>query len=277
MRYRLVATDLDGTLLTTAMSASRDIVERDVADHVRDLLRRVQEAGVLIVPVTARAPRSVVPIASAFGIRGYAICGSGSLVYDLDREEQLDEHVLQAEVAARLVEGLRAAHPGVVFAAERNLQWVREPAYGNPVLPIPGDISEEDALSMVRSGVTKLVAKHPTLGQDVLMHAARQVLGDAAHVGHAGAGVHIEILAAGATKAATLERLCARLGISSSEVVAFGDYEIDIPMLVWAGLGVAPSNAADDVRAAADDTCGSCDEDGVVRYLDVLLRAGRLG
>lgn len=266
MTLRLVATDLDGTLLRS---------DATVSQRTLDVVASLAELGVPVVPVTARAPRSVRALAAEIGIRGHAICGSGSIVYDLDRDVLIEDHPLDVEIAARLVAGLRAAVPGIVFAAERDLRWVREPAYGAPVLPI-ADISEEDALEFVRSPVTKLVAKHPALGREALVEAARAVAGADAHVGHSGAGPTIEIIATGATKAATLERHCARLGIARDEVVAFGDWPIDIPMLAWAGRGVAPSNAHPDVIAAADDICAPNDDEGVARYLEELIRSGDL-
>lgn len=265
MTFKLVATDLDGTLLHA---------EYEVSEFTVDVLRRAQEAGVRIVPVTARSPRSTKPIAEQFSIRGYAVCGSGSLVYDLDNDVVVEERVLQSDVAAKLVRALRETWPGVLFAAERVLEFSREPGY--EFAPPSVEIHEADALDFIEQRVTKLIALHPRQGRDVLMRAARDIVGEAAHIGHAGPGGWIEILDAGATKAATLARLCEQLGVRSDEVIAFGDWPIDIPMLEWAGRGVAPSNAHPDVLAAADEIAKSNDEDGIALVLERLLNDGEL-
>jgi hydroxymethylpyrimidine pyrophosphatase-like HAD family hydrolase len=67
----------------------------------------------------------------------------------------------------------------------------------------------------------------------------------------------IEILAAGVTKAAALEELAGALGIKADEVVAFGDYPNDLPMLAWAGRSIAPANAHPEVLASADEITAS--------------------
>ena len=73
------------------------------------------------------------------------------------------------------------------------------------------------------------------------------------------------------TKASGLERLCARLGITSEDVWAFGDAANDVPMIRWAAVGHAMANAVDEVKAAADRIIGSNDDDAVAAVLAELL------
>ena len=72
--------------------------------------------------------------------------------------------------------------------------------------------------------------------------------------------------AAGVNKATAV----AELGYPPEQVVAFGDYPNDIPLLTWAGLGVAMANAHPDVLAIADEVTASNDEDGVALVLERL-------
>ena len=81
----------------------------------------------------------------------------------------------------------------------------------------------------------------------------------------------LEIAAAGVSKASALTRVCGQRGIASDEVVAFGDMPNDLPMLTWAGHGVAVANAHPDVRAAADEVTASNDESGVALVLERLF------
>jgi hydroxymethylpyrimidine pyrophosphatase-like HAD family hydrolase len=81
----------------------------------------------------------------------------------------------------------------------------------------------------------------------------------------------LEISAAGVTKAWALERLCARLGVQSEEVVAIGDMENDLAMLAWAGHAVAVANAQRNVRDAADEVTASNVDDGVAEVLERLV------
>lgn len=74
-RVRLIATDLDGTLLRA---------DGTISPRTRAVLARVRAAGLTLVAVTARPPRFVQHLAAAAGLRGLAICCNGTLVYDLD-------------------------------------------------------------------------------------------------------------------------------------------------------------------------------------------------
>ncbi|MGZ6753442.1 MAG: HAD family hydrolase, partial [Nocardioides sp.] len=73
--------------------------------------------------------------------------------------------------------------------------------------------------------------------------------------------------AAGVTKASTLALLCADLGVTADDVVAFGDMPNDLPMLAWAGTSYAMADAHPTVTAAADHVAPGHDEDGVARVL----------
>ena len=76
---------------------------------------------------------------------------------------------------------------------------------------------------------------------------------------------------AGVNKGAALEELSAELGVGAAEVVAFGDYTNDLPMLAWAGTSIAPGNAHPDVLAVVDEITAPNDEDGLALAIERLL------
>jgi hydroxymethylpyrimidine pyrophosphatase-like HAD family hydrolase len=78
----------------------------------------------------------------------------------------------------------------------------------------------------------------------------------------------VEIVPLGISKATGVDELARPLGITAEGVVAFGDMPNDVPMLGWAGLGVAMGNAHPDAVAAADEVTASNAEDGVARVLE---------
>jgi hydroxymethylpyrimidine pyrophosphatase-like HAD family hydrolase len=84
----------------------------------------------------------------------------------------------------------------------------------------------------------------------------------------------VEVTAAGVRKDAALAEVCASLGVAAGDTVAFGDHLVDVPMLEWAGRGVATANAHPAALAAADEVTASNDEDGVAAVLERLLREG---
>ena len=82
---------------------------------------------------------------------------------------------------------------------------------------------------------------------------------------------NIEINAAAANKGQALLALAAHLGLRPEQTMAFGDGLNDVTMLRDAGIGVAMGNASDELKALADCTTASCDEDGVAQTIEQFL------
>ena len=264
---RLVASDLDGTLLRP---------DETVSDRTRAALAAAKAAGITVVLVSGRPPRSLGPIAERIGVGGMAICANGAVVWDLDSGTVVDWSPLAAELATRLVQALRQAIPGALFAVELERGFGREAGWSDGLVATRPDVLEADALELITGPVTKLLVRHPTMAFAEVAERARAAVGDDAVVTWAGLRL-VEISAAGVTKAFTLERLCRRLGIVASEVVAVGDMPNDLAMLDWAGTGVAVANAQQSVLETADEVVPSNVDDGVAVLLErvVAAQAGR--
>jgi Cof subfamily protein (haloacid dehalogenase superfamily) len=265
---RLVASDLDGTLL---------LPDETVSERTRAALTAAKAAGVTVVLVSGRQPRSLGPIAERIGVGGIAICANGALVWDLDAGTMVDATPLAAEVAAMLVHALREAIPGVLFAVElEGGGFGREPGWVEDQRAVRPQALEADALELITGPVIKLLLRHPTLPFAEVAERARQAIGDDAVATWAGLRL-VEISAAGVTKAFALERLCRRLGIDASQVVAVGDMPNDLAMLQWAGTAVAVANATREVLEAADEVTAANVEDGVAQLLERILAANGAG
>jgi Cof subfamily protein (haloacid dehalogenase superfamily) len=264
--FRLIASDLDGTLLRP---------DRSVSNRTRAALSRAQKLGIVIVLATARPPLTTRHFAESAGITGHAICSNGAILYDLARDEMLGHHPLDGATAHRLIVALREAIPGVCFAFVQGVEFACEPDYVTLArVEDHGRLLEEvrlgDALDLVASPITKLVVRHPEqLPHDLL--STLQGLGlDGFEATHSGAPF-LEIVAANVTKAWALASLCEQFGIDAGEVVAFGDAPNDAAMLRWAGLGVAVANAYPAAIEAADEITLSNEEDGVAVVIERLL------
>jgi Cof subfamily protein (haloacid dehalogenase superfamily) len=262
-RIRLLASDLDGTLLRP---------DETVSDRTREALAAARAAGITVVLVSGRPPRSLGPIAERIGVGGMAICANGAVVWDLDSGTMVDWSPLAAELATKLVHALRQAIPGALFAVELETGFGREAGWSDGLVAARPDTLEADALELISGPVTKLLVRHPTMAFAEVAERARAAVGDDAVVTWAGLRL-VEISAAGVTKAFALERLCRRLGIAASEVVAVGDMPNDLAMLDWAGTGVAVANAVPEVLDAADEVTAANVEDGVALLLERILAA----
>ncbi|GMA41390.1 HAD family hydrolase [Mobilicoccus caccae] len=275
-RPRLVATDLDGTLLDPA---------GEVTPFTRDVLQRVWDRGIETLFVTARPPRWLDDLADAVGGHGHAICANGAFLYDVAAREVVHADLIGLEDVVALAADLRREIPRIGFALEHAAGMHLEHEYG-PVNPafVPAVATYGALEETGLDGVGKLLARIP--GGDVLegpgpagentetlafLARVQDIVGDRAVVSYSGAVGLAEIGPVGVSKASALATWCDRHGIDAAQVWAFGDMPNDIPMLEWAGRSFAVQGAPESVLAAASDVCGPNDADGVARALLPLL------
>jgi len=259
---RLIATDLDGTLLRSD--------RKTVSPRTRRALVRARDAGITIVLVSARGPVGVRSVAESAGCDGLAICSNGALVLDLASGEAVRHRPLTASAAAEIVRSLRLRLSGVCFATESEGVFACEPTFEAWEWEPPAGTRRADALELLTAPVTKLIARDAGGSVADLAAAVGEVVGDAAAWSVSGEWV-VEICAAGVDKAMALQELAAELGIEAADVLAFGDYPNDLPMLEWAGRSIAPANAHPDVLAHVDEVTASNDDDGVAVAIERLV------
>ena len=262
-RPRLVATDLDGTLLRS---------DGTVSDRSVRALRAVAAAGVETVLVTARPPRWLDELAHVVGVRGIAVCGNGAFRYDVAEQRVFAERTIEPELLAEVVADLRRELPGTGFAAERAGGLAAERMFA-AIHDHPEDLvctHRIEELGDERAG--KLLARNPHLTDDEFLVAAGEVVADRLVLSYSGAGGLAEMSAPGVTKASALRAWCTELEIDAQDVWAFGDMPNDLPMLRFAGRAFAVANAHPAVAALADESVASNDDDGVAATLERLLR-----
>lgn len=243
-----------------------------VSAFTRTSLARARGAGVTIVLVSARGPAGVAAVAETAGVDGIAVCSNGALVIDLERNEVLRHRPLPSEIAADVIRALRARMPEVCFATETEARLALEPAFEGAWdgWKLPAGTRFGDALDLVAEPVTKLIVRDSTRSVDELAAISAELVGERAAVSQGGKWV-VEINVAGVSKGAALEELARDLDIGRDDVVAFGDYPNDLPMLAWAGTSIAPSSAHPDVLAQVDEITAPNDEDGVALAIERLL------
>ena len=213
---RLIATDLDGTLLRSDGSISR---------RTRTLLVSLRERDIpLVIGVGAPTARPA-PDWRAYRRRGHRRW----LQWSADLRSHIRSPYYPRSLAA-FAEGRHAtrhrsvALPDAYFAIECGLRDGRERGY-LAVRAIRGRQPEDesliaDALELCSVPVSKLLMRHPTLSADEMLAFGRKVAGNDAVATHSGARL-LEISAVGVDKASALAALCGRMGIASSNVVAF--------------------------------------------------------
>jgi Cof subfamily protein (haloacid dehalogenase superfamily) len=258
---KLIATDLDGTLLRNDRTLSR----RTLA-----ALRTATESGAEVVFVTARPPRFVDSLGTS--LVGTAICSNGAIVYDIGAREVVSSHPLPVTAARKVVAALRAEVPSVGFGVETGHRLRYEPSY---VLRMPEDAAAEHPVEALDDlwavPFVKLLAYSRHHSADFMVAVAEAVARGEAQFTHSGGHGLLEVSALGVGKAATLAALCVQRGVDASDVVAFGDMPNDLTILRWAGTGYAMGNAHESVLATADRRTLTNEQDGVAVVLEDLF------
>lgn len=262
---RLVATDLDGTLVHG---------DGSISPRTKAAVLAAQEAGSVFVMVTARPPRWMHDLADLVGAHGVAIVANGAILYDVVQRRAIRTRMIDPLIALEVAEAIRAEIPDVDFAIERSDRYGQEPGYLNR-WPVPEDALIGELAELVSEPAAKLLVKHPSWDADQLLLKVHALVGGRVSASHSGGECLVEISASGVSKAAMLADFAAGLGISADQTIAFGDSLNDLPMLAWAGTSYGVANAHTEVLAVVDLVCPSNDEDGVATVLEDLFQLNR--
>jgi Cof subfamily protein (haloacid dehalogenase superfamily) len=260
--YRLVATDLDGTLLRGDHSVSR---------RTRDALAAATAAGAAHIVVTGRAAPWTRPILDDLGYEGLAVCAQGAQVYDAGAHRLLTSVTLDRQLAGVALAKIEAEVGPLYLAASRD--GLDGEVLVGPGYEVVGALPATpftDASDLWTAPLNKLYIQHPTLTSDELADAATRAAGGFVTVTMAGEGI-VELLPLGLSKATGLSLAARRLGMKAAETIAFGDMPNDIPMFAWSARGVAMANAHEELKAVADEVTTSNEDDGIAAVLERLL------
>jgi HAD superfamily hydrolase (TIGR01484 family) len=258
---RLVATDLDGTLVHS---------DGSVTARTRAALVAAEEAGIEVVFVTGRPLRWAEDVFEHVGGHGLAVVSNGALVWDVARAGVHLMRPMDPGTGLEVARRIRAAVPETHFAVETLAGIALEPGFVERNA-VPDGSTRGAVEEIFSSPAVKLLARHERLRPQEFWDRAAAAVGDLAEITWSSTTSLLEMSAAGVTKASTLELLCVERGIPASEVLALGDMPNDLPMLAWAGTSYAMANAHATVRAAADHLAPANDEDGVAHVIEALL------
>ena len=276
-KIKMIAFDLDGTLLTT---------DKRLTEYTKDVLSRAIEKGIEVVPATGRPLMGVPEEFFAFpGVR-YIVCSNGARIINAEDKRTLEARLLPYEDAKEILAIFKEydtmrdifydgrgyteeeKFPKIerYFSTPAMIQYIRTSR--TPVKDIDGMFFKEHrAVDKVQSLFASLKEK------DEAFERIRKLECEPS----CALKNNIEVNAAGVHKGTALLSLGVRLGIRREEIMAFGDGTNDAKMLKTAGVGVAMANAALEVKNAADAITLSNDEEGAAVYIDshVLGREGR--
>jgi len=263
-RTRLVALDVDGTLMSYG---------GEISDDVRSAVTALVDAGVHVVLATGRSVHSAVVVAQDLGLtHGWVVCSNGAVTARLDPEVD-GGWAVERSVTFDAGPALRAIAmeiPDALFAVEDLGVGFLVSAHFPPG-EMSGRVTVVPFDELTSAPATRVVIRAPQSTPEEFHEIVERV--GLHQVSYAvGWSAWLDLTPGGVSKASALEEVRRELGVEPYETLAMGDGENDVEMLRWAACGVAMGHAGDVVRAAADEVTGAIEDDGAVEVLRRVLR-----
>ena len=270
MKYKMIVLDLDGTLTNN---------KKEITPRTKEALMKAQAKGVKIVLASGRPTYGIMPLAEELELKkngGFILAFNGGKIIDcLDCrtifEQKLDETLVPllyhaAKEAGMQILTYQGEGIAAIAATDKNDKYVQEEARINK-MPVE---EYDDFLQQLVYPVNKcLIVGDPAPLHQLEIKLKKELEGRMDV--YRSADYFLECVPLGIDKARSLDRLITTLGITKEEVIACGDGYNDLSMINFSGLGVAMSNAADDIKAQADYVTLSNEEDGIAHVVDKFI------
>lgn len=263
---RLIATDIDGTLLN---------LNRQVSDRTKEAIRLAQSRGVIVIPCSGRHFPGTRAIARQAGMKDALLCGNGAQARTLSGEV-IANHPFSPEECLKIIDfaeknGLQynVYANDVIYSSKMNSVLTY---YENLNLTLPEN--ERCVFELCDGRKAVETNEHNLLKIELLrlwpaIRPSVRALLSALPVCAEGNFVSsVEVHAPGINKGTGLRDVAQKYGISLSETMAFGDENNDVDMLRMAGIGVAMGNGADCAKQAADIIAPDNHHDGVADVIE---------
>lgn len=264
--YRAIALDLDGTLTND---------KKEVTPLTRQALLTAQENGAHIILASGRPTYGIEPVAQCLELDkrgGYILSYNGGKIIDCRTKNELFAQYLPSDIIPVLYDYAKTHGYALLGYTGKDIitespedVYVAEESRINkmPVRRVDNLLDSLDAhpAKLLMTGDPKKTAK--------AVEEISELVGERMDV-YRSAPFFVELVPRGIDKAQSLRRLLAQLNLTPNDMIAFGDGYNDLSMLRLAGMGVAMSNAAPEVRSEADYVTLSNEEDGVAAAIDKL-------
>ncbi len=267
MKYKLIASDFDNTFLSTTDTVSARQLEA---------VRKFSELGGKFFLCSGRLFASIREEAKRFGIHGDVICYDGAMVANIDTGEIKYHDSMSVDVAVSLIK-LLEEEGHIIHVYIDDKLYISEKSeytdfYCNACKIGHTEVGKlsEFVQSQGKSVTQILVVGTAETISD--LNARLSAIPNSGFVTLPSADYLLDIVSSTASKGNTLKKVCEMHGVKREECVAFGDSPNDISMLRYAGLGVAVGNARDEVKQAADYVCERCDDDGVGKVIEKIIK-----
>lgn len=263
MKYRLIAADMDGTLLNDYGEVSED---------VRRAIDAAKAQGLVFTLSTGRPMLGVEPYLDLIDGDLPVITCNGALIMTARTNRIISKSEISRAAANSIIQ--RGIDEGAIVAAwagEKLYSSVTDSSYSSFYKSITG-METADISQLPNSGIIKVLYIMPP---EKIKYFQKNFLPPKGVQSKASGSMFLEFFSDKAGKDIALRFLAEHLGIDMSETFAIGDNYNDLEMLRSAGLGVAMGNAPEDIKKAADFVTTGNNEDGVALAIEKFILNGR--
>ena len=270
MEYRLLAMDMDGTVLNS---------EKQISPRTDTAIRTALAQGKEVLFATGRCPAEVRRELEIYPEMNYVLCLSGALVLDVRQGKTLSDITIPlplAEEVLAVAEGLDAMvtlYAGddvfVEYKRKGNMEYFGCQCFAK--LYDDCAVWVEDIREVLTTHADRIHKANIFCHTTEDWHKANEGLKNLPLTYASGIPNNYEISPRGVDKGVGLQKLCEATGIPIAQAIAVGDEGNDVAMIRAAGLGVAMGNAPERIRAEADLVTADCDHDGVAEVIEKYL------
>lgn len=257
MKYKLIALDVDGTLLND---------DHEISKRTMETVKAVSETGAEIILCTGRGPQNTIPFMEQMGLTGYVISHNGAATAKVDNREIVHHFAMDPTALTPFMDYCR--DKGIHFDVNTPLEMYVDDVEGldeiilnmyKNYLTLPSNLPEK------WTDFKQPVVKFTMFGEyDVMDDLYKELSHWTFDLTMLRSGDYfIDLMNKEASKGNALKQLAMKRGIQQEEILAIGNYYNDITMLKFAGKGIAMDNSPDEVKAAADELTLSNNDEGV--------------
>ncbi len=289
--YKLIATDIDGTLLDSYGNVSKENIEA---------IKKAKKQNIEVVLTSGRMPKAMMAIANQVNAENYLICGNGAMIYDVKEEKVIynnylskkklleiikicDENSIYYNVYTNDVIITKTLNYNLLYYHNENLKnpeekrikmYITEDIYnyvqnyeGDDFLKITICDSDEQIFKSIINKLKQIkqvdVLEVSHMSKKIIKHGTEEI--EIAYF-------YTEITNENANKWTAIEKLIEHLNIKKEEVMAIGDNINDEPMIKNAGLGIAMGNSSPYIKSIANKVVADNNYSGVAEAIEEILQ-----